>query len=370
MALPVVQQIRIWTVAAVALLAVLWFLGDIVLPFVLGGAIAYFLDPVADLLERMGLGRALATAAITLAAMLAFAVMGLAVAPAAVSQAAALAEAAPRLADGLQTFLSESFPSLMDRDSVPRQSLDALGELVRSGGGALVDGLVLGALGLLNVLLLALIVPVVAFYLLLDWDRMVASLDRLLPRDHAPTVRELALEIDRTLAAFIRGQGTVMLILAALYGAALTLVGLDFGLVVGVAAGLLSFIPYVGAAVGGGLAVGLALFQFWGEWGWIGAVAAIFLAGQLLEGNVLTPRLVGGSVGLHPVWLIFALSVFGSSFGFVGLLVAVPVAAALGVLARFALERYVRGRLYRGERPSGENPEEGPGTDRDPWPGS
>jgi len=370
MALPVVQQIRIWTVAAIALLAVLWLLGDIILPFVLGGAIAYCLDPIADFLERIGLGRALATTVITLAAILVFTVMGLAVAPTAVNQATALAEAAPKLAEDLQTFLSENFPAMMDRSSVVRQSLEALGELVRSKGGALIDGLVLSALSLLNILLLAFIVPVVAFYLLLDWDRMVVNLDRLLPRDHAPTIRSLALQVDRTLAAFIRGQGTVMLILAVFYGSALMLVGLDFGLIVGVTAGLLSFIPYVGAIVGGGLAIGLAFFQFWGEWGWIGAVAAIFFAGQLLEGNFLTPKLVGDSVGLHPVWLIFALSVFGSLFGFVGLLVAVPVTAALGVLVRFMMEQYMQGRLYRGKRPSEENPEEKSGKDQDPWPDS
>ena len=355
MALPVVQQVRIWSIATVAALAMLWFLGDIVLPFVLGGAVAYCLDPVADALERMGLGRALATTAITLAAILTFAVMALAVFPTMVNQAAALVNAAPQLASDLQAFLSENFPAVMDRNSAVRQSLEGLGELVRSKGGALIDGLVSSAVSLLNILLLVFIVPVVAFYLLLDWDRMVASIDRMLPRDHAPTIRELALQIDRTLAAFIRGQGMVMLILAVFYGTTLMLVGLEFGLVVGVIAGLLSFIPYVGAIVGGCLAVGLALFQFWGDWGWIGAVAAIFFAGQFLEGNFLTPKLVGDSVGLHPVWLIFALSVFGSLFGFVGLLVAVPVTAALGVLARFAVEKYMQGRLYRGLQNPGEN---------------
>ncbi len=350
MALPVVLQVRIWTVAAVALLAILWLLGDIVLPFVLGGAIAYCLDPIADLLERAGLGRALATTVITLTAILVFAIMALAVVPAAVNQAAALANAAPQLAGNLQAFLSENFPALMDRNSTIRQSLEALGEMVSSKGGALIDGLVTSAASLLNILLLVFIVPVVAFYLLLDWDRLVASLDRMLPRDHAPTIRSLALQVDRTLAAFIRGQGTVMLILAVFYGTALMLVGLEFGLIVGVTAGLLSFIPYVGALVGGGLAIGLAFFQFWGEWGWIGAVAAIFFVGQFLEGNFLTPKLVGDSVGLHPVWLIFALSVFGSLFGFVGLLVAVPVTAAFGVLVRFMLEQYMEGRLYRGRK--------------------
>lgn len=161
-------------------------------------------------------------------------------------------------------------------------------------------------------------------------------------------VRDIASQIDRTLASFIRGQGTVCVILGTYYAVSLMLVGLNFGLVVGFIAGLITFIPYVGALVGGVLAIGLALFQFWGEWGWIAAVAGIFALGQFLEGNILTPNLVGSSVGLHPVWLIFALSVFGSLFGFVGMLVAVPVAAMLGVIARFAIAEYKKGRLYKG----------------------
>jgi predicted PurR-regulated permease PerM len=348
MALPIETQAKYWSIAAAVILVVLWFLGDVILPFVLGGAIAYCLDPIADRLQRLGLGRALATALITLGAILLFVVMALAVVPTLVEQAVSLANVAPDLAKQLQAFLTERFPDLMDEQSVIRQSLSGLGETIRSKGGALIDGLLNSALSVLNVLLLVFIVPVVAFYLLLDWDRMVAKVDELLPRDHAPTIRRLAAEIDATLASFIRGQGTVMLILGVFYATALMVAGLQFGLVVGATAGMISFIPYVGAIVGGGLALGLALFQFWGDWVMIGIVAAIFFAGQMLEGNVLTPKLVGGSVGLHPVWLLFALSVFGTMFGFVGLLVAVPVTAAMGVLARFGLSQYKNGLLYRG----------------------
>jgi predicted PurR-regulated permease PerM len=202
--------------------------------------------------------------------------------------------------------------------------------------------------GLVNIIVLFVIVPVVAFYLLYDWDNMVAKIDALLPRDHAPTIRQLAREVDRTMAGFVRGQGTVCLILGAFYAIALALVGLNFGLIVGAIAGALTFIPYVGALVGGVLAIGLALFQFWGEWWWIVAVWAIFQSGQFVEGNILTPKLVGDSVGLHPVWLIFALSAFGALFGFVGLLVAVPVAAMIGVFARFAIAQYKQSPLYKG----------------------
>ena len=177
---------------------------------------------------------------------------------------------------------------------------------------------------------------------------MVAEIDSLLPRDHAPVIRQLAKDVDKTLASFVRGMGTVCLVLGTYYAVALMVVGLQFGLVVGFIAGLVTFIPYLGALIGGALAIGLALFQFWGDWLHIGLVALIFMIGQMVEGNILTPKLVGKSVGLHPVWLLLALSIFGALFGFVGMLVAVPVAAAIGVLARFATGQYMSSKLYRG----------------------
>lgn len=348
MALPVRDQVRYWGIAAVVFVVVLWALGDVILPFVLGGAIAYFLDPVADRLERLGASRGVATAIITIVATLVFILMALLVIPTLVQQAIALFNTAPQLAQDLQAFLTERFPSLVDADSTLRKSLLAVGEKVQDRGGELLEAVLSSAASIINIVLLFVIVPVVAVYLLYDWDRMVARIDALLPRDHAPVIRQLAGEIDTVLASFIRGMGTVSLILGTYYAVALMVVGLQFGLVVGFVAGALTFIPYVGAILGGALAIGLGLFQFWGEWITIGLVAAIFVAGQVAEGNVLTPKLVGGSVGLHPVWLIFALSVFGTLFGFVGMLVAVPLAATLGVLARFGIESYRSSRLYRG----------------------
>ncbi len=354
MALPVKDQIRYWGVASAAFLVILWFLGDVILPFVLGGAIAYFLDPVADRIERMGASRAVATTIITLSMVLIFVLMALLVVPLLVQQAVSLFDTAPKLFRDLQAFLTTQFPDLVDQDSVLRQSLTSVGETIRERGGELLNSLLSSVNSLVSVVLLFVIVPVVAFYLLYDWDRMIARVDDLLPRDHAPTIRHLASEIDRTLASFIRGMGTVSLILGTYYAVALMVVGLQFGLVVGAIAGLVTFIPYVGALVGGALAIGLALFQFWGDWLTIGLVAGIFVLGQVIEGNVLTPKLVGSSVGLHPVWLIFALSVFGSLFGFVGMLVAVPLAAALGVVARFGIGGYKNSLLYRGVEGRGQ----------------
>src|SRR6056297_1513420 len=329
MALPVREQAKYWGIATAVFILLLWFLGNVILPFVIGGALAYFLDPVADRLERMGMSRMAAVVVITLVAVLLFTL-------------------ALQLARDLHGFLGTHFPSLFEPGSAAHQTLLSFGETIRDKGGQVLQTALSSAASLLNIVVLLVVAPVVAVYLLYDWDRMIEKVDDLLPRDHAPVIRRLAGQIGATLASFIRGMGTVCLILGTYYAVALMLVGLQFGLVVGALAGLVTFIPYVGAILGGALALGLALFQFWGDWVSIGLVAAIFVSGQVIEGNFLTPKLVGSSVGLHPVWLIFALSAFGTLFGFVGMLVAVPVAASLGVITRFVLDQYKTSRLYRG----------------------
>ena len=348
MALPVRDQLKYWGIAAVVFLLLLWFLGDVMLPFLVGGAIAYFLDPVADRLQRAGLSRVASVVLISLVALLVVVLLVLAVIPTLLSQLGALINAAPTIAKELQEFLVTQFPDLADRTSTRRQTLQQIGEAVGARGGELLNGVVNSALSLISVVVFLVVVPVVAFYMLLDWDAMIAKVDSWLPRDHAPTVRRLAAEIDKVMAGFVRGQVSVCVILGTFYSIALMLAGLQFGLIVGAIAGAITFIPYVGSLVGGTLAIGLALFQFWGDWVQIGIVAAIFDLGQFFEGNILSPKLVGGSVGLHPVWLLLALSAFGSIFGFVGMLVAVPVAAMLGVLTRFGIERYRQSLLYRG----------------------
>ncbi|WP_428926030.1 AI-2E family transporter [Marinibacterium sp. SX1] len=348
MALPVNVQLRYWGIVAAVFLLLLWFLGDVLVPFVIGGAVAYFLDPVADRLESWGLSRGAATGVITIGAIAIFVIITLALLPALVRQAVDLANLVPQLFKDLQEFLISKFPQVLNEESQLRQTLVKIGEAAQSRALELVNTAVSSALTVINLVVLMVITPVVAVYLLLDWDNMVARIDELLPRDHAPTIRRLAEEIDRTLAGFVRGMVTVCGILGAYYAIALMIVGLDFGLVVGFIAGALTFIPYLGALIGGALAVGLALFQFWGEWWMIVIVAVIFQIGQFVEGNFLTPNLVGNSVGLHPVWLLLALSVFGAIFGFIGLLVAVPVAAAIGVLVRFAASQYKHSKLYTG----------------------
>jgi predicted PurR-regulated permease PerM len=211
-----------------------------------------------------------------------------------------------------------------------------------------VQGVLSSVLGVVNAAVFMVVAPVVAFYLLLDWDRMVAFVDGLLPLDHAKTIRRIMADIDLTLAAFVRGQLSVCMAMGVFYAVTLVTIGLDFGLVVGAIAGAITFIPFVGAIIGGGIAVALALYQFWGDWLSIGLVAGVFVLGQVLEGYVFTPRMVGKSVGLHPVWLMAALTVFGALMGFVGMLIAVPVAATIGVLIRFGLGQYQDSLLYVG----------------------
>tara|TARA_R110002095_G_scaffold213999_1_gene205374 strand:+ start:434 stop:1534 length:1101 start_codon:yes stop_codon:yes gene_type:complete len=364
MALPVGQQVKYWSIAFAVFLAVLWLLGNVLTPFIVGGAIAYFLDPVADRLERLGLSRVAATTVISLTALMVTVLLMLAVIPALTAQLDALLNVAPEMFRKLQAYLTTQFPQLLDNQSVIRQTLVSIGETIRARGAELAQTLFTSALGVINAVVFMVVVPVVAFYLLLDWDRMITRIDAMLPRDHAEVIRDLARRIDAVLAAFVRGQISVCLVLGAFYAVALMLAGLDFGLIVGVIAGAITFIPYVGALVGGALAIGLALFQFWGNPVAIGIVAGIFVVGQFLEGNVITPRLVGNSVGLHPVWLLFALSAFGAGFGFVGMLVAVPVAASIGVLARFGMDRYRLSLLYRGlhQEQVGRGPDDNAGT--------
>lgn len=348
MALPVRDQMKYWGVAGLVLLLALWQLGNVILPFIVGGAIAYFMDPVADRLEKAGLSRAAATGTISIIALLVAILIMLSIVPTLVKQLTSLVNDAPEIFRRLQAFLLQRFPELQDETSTMRQTLENIGMVIQSKGGELVNTVIGSAISVISAVVFIVVVPVVAFYLLLDWDHMVKRVDDALPRDHAPVIRRLASEIDGVLAAFVRGQISVCIVLGVFYSVALMLAGLDYALVVGAIAGGVTFIPYVGALVGGALAIGLALFQFWGDPVSIAIVAGIFAIGQFLEGNVITPRLVGNSVGLHPVWLLFALSAFGTLFGFVGMLVAVPVAAAIGVLARFGIERYKASRLYTG----------------------
>jgi len=354
------RPLRFWLIALAALLLVLWLLSGVLLPFVVGIAIAYLLDPLVDRMEARGLPRW----AGTLAALVAFAVVVagtfVLLVPLFQVQASMLVEQAPRIVEALRREamgLLEILYERLDPEDVQRLRSAAAqyaGDAALYVGGLLRDLLSRG-FALLDLLSVLVIAPIVAFYLLRDWNRMVDTVDGWLPRRHADTIRTEMREVDRTLAGFLRGQGAVCLILGGFYAVALSLAGLDFGLTIGVVAGVLTIVPYVGSAVGFLASVSLAVVQF-DEWWRVGLVAGIFLFGQAVEGNIITPRLVGGSVGLHPVWVMFALLAGGYLFGFLGVLVAVPVAAVVGVLLRFALRQYLASPYYGGEPPGRAEP--------------
>ena len=356
MAVSAKQQLRFWGIAFAVLILVLWLLGGTLLPFLLGAGIAYFLDPLADRIERLGVSRLVATTLMAVVGVLVLIAILVFAVPALIWQVQALVVALPEYVADLSALLGRRYPEIFGEDSRVLRNLSGFETMLRDSGVTVLNQVLIGSLQVLSFLVVLFVTPVVAFYLLLDWDRMVARVNAWLPREHAVTIRGLAREIDAVLAGFVRGQISVCLILGAFYAGALWLIGLQYGLLVGLIAGLISFVPYIGSTVGLLLSVGIALFQFWDEKAWILVTAGIFLFGQFVEGNILAPNLIGKSVSLHPVWLILALAVFGTLFGFAGLLVAVPVAAALGVVGRFLVDQYLASPMYTGRVP----PESGP----------
>ena len=348
------HQLISWGIAFTVFILVLWVLGDILLPFVIGLALAYLIDPLADRLERLGCSRIIACLIITVVAFAALILALMFIIPVLIRQLTDLLEFIPILLEALHKFLISVAPALLERDNLLSAYSGEIGSMFTNYGTTIIAGIYNSARSAVGSMIFMLIVPVIMIYMLIDWDRMIGAIDSYLPLDHADEIRSLFLEMDRVLSSFVRGQLSVCVILAGYYSLLLIIIGLDFGLVVGIVAGLVSFIPFVGAIFGGALAIGLAVFQFWSEPLFIAAVVAVFLTGQVLEGNILTPRIVGKSVGLHPVMLLFALSAFGLLFGFVGILVAVPAAAVTGVLFRFGMRQYLASGLYLG-RSRGQN---------------
>ncbi|MGV2067167.1 AI-2E family transporter [Agrobacterium sp. 22-226-1] len=347
------RQVFFWIGVLAVFVLFLMVFSSILLPFVAGMALAYFLDPVADWLERRGLSRLMATVVILVSFVLLFALSLIIIIPLIAAQASEFITRIPQYISSLQQLIAGADTNLLP-DWVSSQ-IDAVKEnfskLLTEGAGfigTLLTQIWNSGKSLVDVMSLLVVTPVVAFYLLLDWDRMIDKVDSWIPRDYVHAVRQIARDMDKTIAGFVRGQGSLCIILGVYYAVGLSLVGLNFGLLIGLFSGLISFIPYIGSMVGLILAVGVAIVQFWPDYIYVFLTLVVFFSGQFIEGNILQPKLVGKSVGLHPVWLMFALFAFGALFGFVGLLVAVPAAAAVGVLVRFALSRYLESDLYHG----------------------
>lgn len=347
------RQAKVWLLILGGSLVVLWLLSNILLPFVLGMAIAYFLDPVADRLQRLGLSRTFSAVVILVGFFFLATLVFVLLLPTVVEQVVGLVARLPQYFSALFDLGRSAWEralSVLDPDEVNQlktpfaTAVQRLAELLAT----FLNGVFDQSLKIVNVLTLLSVTPLVAFYLLRDWPRVVETVDGWLPLEHAATIREQASAIDTVLAGYVRGVATVCLTLGAFYAVALTLVGLNFGLTIGLIAGGISFIPYVGTFVGLVTSVGVAAVQFWPDWVMIAVVLGIFFAGQVLTDYVLTPRLVGDRIGLHPLWVIFGLFAGGALFGFLGILIAMPVCAAIGVLMRFAIAQYKESELYLG----------------------
>ena len=358
------QQMGFWLGALAALGLFLYLFSGVLLPFIVGLVLGYLLDPVADRLEKLGLNRLGATLTILVFAMLAFVAILVLAVPVLAHQLAAFIEGLPALVTRLQGLASEQGAAISDKfggNLLEKLGFDrnlssgdvqkSVGDIARQGAQwmlGFLKSLWSGGQALAGLLSLLVVTPVVAFYILLDWRRMVATIDGWVPVASQHVVRELAGEMDKAIAGFLRGQSLVCLFLGLWYGIGLSLIGLNYGFLIGITAGFLSFIPYVGSLTALVLAAIVAIVQGWPSWSLFIMAMAVVGVGQFLEGNILTPRLVGASVGLHPVWLMFALFAFGSLFGFTGLVMAVPIAAALGVLCRFALRKYLASPFHHG----------------------
>jgi predicted PurR-regulated permease PerM len=345
------RPITFWIAMCAAIIAAVVLLREILLPFVAGLVLAYLFNPLANRLERLGFNRLLA--ALTIIGLFIVGVVALVslTAPIIARELALFLDNLPLYFGQLKTLTSD--PSRPWLRKIVGEGLgsaeQSIGELATLGVdwfGSLLRSVWSGGRALISVFSLAIVTPVVAGYLIYDWNNMLAAIDNWTPPPRRPTVRALAREIDDTIGGFVRGQGTLCLILCVFYGAALTLAGLNHAILIGLAAGFISFVPYLGSITGLAVSTCVAIAQFWPNWSSIAVIPVIFIAGQSVADYVLSPYLVGRRVNLHPVWMIFALFAFGYVFGFVGLLLAVPLAAACRVLLRFALKQYYASPLY------------------------
>lgn len=350
------RQIIFWALGAAAFVVLLMLLRSILLPFIAGLGAAYFLDPAVDRLEKAGAPRWLATSAITLVFFAIVVGGGVLLFPVVQGQVLQLAANVPEYAARVQeTVLPvvERGLALISRGEAegPGGATSAT-SLVSSNAGKIVGDLLKGVLSsglaFFNLLSLIFITPVVTFYLLRDWDHIVTKVDSWLPRHHRTTIHEQLHEIDEALAGFLRGQTLVGLVLAVLFSVTLSLAGLQFALVIGIFSGLITFIPFAGFILGFAVALLFALLQWGGDFVNVGIIVAIYVILQVVESAVLTPKLVGSRVGLHPVWIIFSVLAAGVLFGFVGVLVAVPLAAVIGILLRFTIGQYLDSPIYLG----------------------
>src|SRR5215212_4407650 len=339
------RHVALWIAIAITGLVLLILLRHILLPFVVGMALAYLLAPVVSTLERLGVNRAFATVTIVLLLVSGFVAFLLLMLPLLAGEVSALVETFPSYVTRIQALVADAnWPWLGKILGHEPPVQPSAAQIVTTVGGRWLDAVLRwlwsGGEALLSMISLLVVTPIVAIYLTIDWDRMITTVDGWVAPEHRDDIRALGREINDTVAGFVRGQTVICLILAVFYAAVLRSVGLHHAILIGLLAGLISFVPYLGAGTGFVVSMCVAISQFWPNWTPIVVVRGTFLVGEMLADYVLAPRIFGRRVKLNPVWLMFALFSFGSLFGFIGLLIAVPLAAALGVLLRFAIRKY------------------------------
>lgn len=330
-----------WIAVSVVAVVALVLLHQILLPFVVGALLAYLLVPAVDRLERWGINRSFAALAVVLPLIAGLIGFVLVMFPAIVGELRFFIEEFPRYVTRLQSLVTDaSLPwlhNVMGDDlHIEQSSADIAKEMGSSWLDGFLRSLWSSGMALISLVSLFVVTPIIAIYLAIDWHQMIATIDGWFAPAYRDNVRTLGHEIHDTVSGFVRGQLLICLVLAVLYATALKVTGLNHAILIGISAGLVSFVPYLGAAAGILVSVCVAIDQFWPNWGPVVVVAAIFIVGEMFSDYVLSPRVIGRRVQLNPVWMMFALFAFGWLFGFVGVLLAIPIAASLGVILRFA----------------------------------
>ena len=351
MSVPARTYFTFWGMAAILLLAFVWMFKAVLTPFVLGIAIAYLLEPLVRFFVKMKMPRLISVILILLSFLIFVVIVITLAAPPLYREASALAESIPGYIDALVTFSSPYLAMAQEQfggDYVAHIKSflqDNIGKIIQISGGV-AGGLANGGQVIIGFFTTLVLTPLVAFFMMQEWPRVTGWVYELIPRENEKVIKDLLKQMNQKISGFVRGQITVAFFLGVIYAIALTVADLNYGFLIGITAGFLSIIPMVGSTLGLLVSVIVAWFQM-GEWDYVAIIAAIFIVGQIVEGNILTPKLVGDSVGLHPLWVMFALMAGGSLFGILGMLLAVPVAAVVGVLLSFSILQYKKSPLYK-----------------------
>lgn len=354
MSIPIKTQMTFWGGAAALLLGFVWLFNDVLTPFVLGIAIAYLLNPLVSFFVGLKLPR-LVSVSLILVLFLAFVVLVITLAaPPLYREASALAQNIPGYIDALVKYVQPYLVMAQERFGgdyaayIKNFLQDNIGKIMQVSGGV-AGGIANGGNVVIGFFTTLVLTPLVAFFMMQEWPRITNWINDLIPKRNEAMIKDLFKQIDLKISGFVRGQITVAFLLGVIYAIALTIADLNYGFLIGITAGVLSIIPMVGSTLGLLISVIVAWFQM-GEWDYVAIIAAIFIVGQLIEGNILTPKLVGDSVGLHPLWVLFALMAGGGLFGILGMLLAVPAAAIIGVLLSFGILQYKKSPLYKKPR--------------------